>query len=103
MNKQANPEWAVPGDTIEVTHKECLTGEQYVVIKCPPNATMNPPGCAWHKNPNSSPTFWRKEYYKIVKRKNEGVSTPSIVSDTPVDLEKSLRQKRDALLRGYFT
>lgn len=97
-------EWAVPGDTIQVTyHGLSGAGRQHLVIECPPNATTSPSGCAWHENPNSSPTFCRIEYYKIVKRKNEGVSTPSIVNDTPVDLDKSFRQKRDALLRGYFT
>jgi len=108
MNRQANPgnmntEYAQPGDTIEITHSEYSTGRQYVVVECPDNAKHNPPGCAWHKNSNGCLSYWTREYYKIVKRKGKGVSTPSIVNDTPMDLEKSLRQKRDALLRGYFT
>ncbi len=89
---------AKPGDTIEVIAGCCDVGNQHVVIECPPGSKNNPPGCAWHKNSGTSPSFWRREYYKIVKRKSEGVSTQSID-----DLEKSLRQKRDALLRGWFT
>jgi len=97
-------EWALPGDTIEVTY-EGLDGKgrQHVVIECPASATCNPDGCAWHDNPSGRPSFWRKEYYKIVKRKGESVSTPSIGNDTPVDLEKSVRRKRDEIMRGWFT
>lgn len=102
MSEQANPEYAVPGDTIEITYPGTSTGVRHLVIEAPSNTIKNPEGCAWHGNPGRRPSFWRKEYYKIVKRKGESVSTPSIVSDTPVDLEKSVRQKRDALLRGYF-
>ena len=105
MSRQANPgetEYAVPGDTIEITHLGDLTGKQYVVVSCPGNAVHYPPGCAWHENQVGSPSFSRKEHYKIVKRKNESVSTPSIVGDTPMDLEKSLRQKRDEIMRGWF-
>ena len=96
-------EWAVPGDTIEVVHSSEQNGRQHVVVECPPGATMNPPGCAWHDNPSGRPSFWRYDCYKIVKRKSESVSTPSIVSDTPVDLERSVRRKRDEIMRGWFT
>lgn len=93
----ANTDYAMPGDTIEVIHQQYSTGKQFVVIERPDDKNHYPKGCAWHENPNGSPSFCRKEYYKIVKRKNEGVSTPSI------DLDKSLKQKRDKLLRGWFT
>ena len=94
---------AQPGDTIEVIHQGDQFGQRHVVVECPPDAVMSPPGCAWHDNPSGNPSFWRKEYYKIVKRKGESVSTPSIVSDTPVDFETSIRKQRDELLRGWFT
>ena len=95
-------DYAQPGDTIEIDIP-MYSGQQLVVIKCPNGASLNPTGCAWHENVNGGPSFAREGVYRVVKRKNKSVSTPNIVGDTPVDLEKSLRQKRDALLRGWFT
>lgn len=94
-----NTEHAAPGDTIEVTHPNFCTGQQFVVIERPVNNKFGDgPGDVWAMFPTGLGWLPAKNY-KILKRANgDGSET-----EASVDFEKSLRQKRDALLRGYFT
>lgn len=91
MNRQANP-----GEIIRIKHPP-WKGQQFVVAECPQRFKG---GVVEHHtwvedNLSAAMHFSDPDDYVII--------TPSIVSDTPVDVEKSLKQKRDALLRGYFT
>jgi hypothetical protein len=92
MDCKMNKEQAKPGDRIVITNPNSLNFDHEFVV------TKDGGGMAWFVGKDGYEVWTTPEYYEIVLRKG---ALKSAMNDS-MDVDESLRRKRDANLAGVF-